>query len=209
MKLEVLIFGITGLYIYNTFYDNKFSKYLFSCKKYFQMAGIAFAAYSLYLTIRKNPKDTKNLILYANSAVKHLPIDKTSMDMLTPIFDFTSGGTSLGGTSFMQSMNQDIYGDDYQPNIYGYSDSQSGRQPQQGGGAYQNKKSTKRSVSETKKKYVAYMQDWKCGSCDTKLTHTFEIDHKIRLEHGGGNDVSNLIAMCRECHGQKTASENM
>ncbi len=47
------------------------------------------------------------------------------------------------------------------------------------------------------------MQDWKCGSCDAKLTHTFEIDHKIRLEHGGGNDVSNLIAMCRECHGQK------
>ncbi len=137
MKLEVIIFGITGLYIYNTFYDNKFSKYIFSCKKYFQMAGIAFAAYSLYIMIRKNPNDTKNLILYANNAVKHLPIDKTSMDMLTPIFDFTSGNSS-----FMQTMNSDIYGDDYQPNIY----------PQNGGQQpYQNKKSTKRSVSETKK----------------------------------------------------------
>ena len=43
----------------------------------------------------------------------------------------------------------------------------------------------------------------------TLLYDTFEIDHKIRLEHGGGNDVTNLVALCRECHGQKTAMENM
>jgi 5-methylcytosine-specific restriction endonuclease McrA len=53
------------------------------------------------------------------------------------------------------------------------------------------------------------MQDWKCGQCKNKLTHTFEVDHRVRLEHGGGNDVSNLVALCRECHGQKTAAENM
>ena len=70
-------------------------------------------------------------------------------------------------------------------------------------------KATKRSVSETKKKYVASMQDWKCGQCNKKLSHTFEIDHKIRLEHGGGNDATNLVALCRECHGEKTAMENM
>ena len=70
-------------------------------------------------------------------------------------------------------------------------------------------KQVKRAVSETKKKYVASMQDWKCGQCNKKLTHTFEVDHKIRLEHGGGNDVTNLVALCRECHGEKTAMENM
>ena len=70
-------------------------------------------------------------------------------------------------------------------------------------------KPIKRSVSETKKKYVASMQDWKCGQCKKKLTHTFEIDHKIRLEYGGSNDVTNLVALCRECHGEKTAMENM
>ena len=70
-------------------------------------------------------------------------------------------------------------------------------------------KPVKRSVSETKKKYVASMQDWKCGQCNKKLTHTFEVDHKIRLDHGGGNDVTNLVALCRECHGEKTAMENM
>jgi 5-methylcytosine-specific restriction endonuclease McrA len=71
------------------------------------------------------------------------------------------------------------------------------------------KHGTKRSVSETKKKYVASNQDWKCGNCQSQLDHTFEIDHKVRLEYGGGNDVQNLIALCRNCHGKKTASENM
>ena len=73
----------------------------------------------------------------------------------------------------------------------------------------QDSRTHKRSVSETKKKYVASMQDWKCGQCNKKLSHTFEIDHKIRLEHGGGNDATNLVALCRECHGEKTALENM
>ena len=71
------------------------------------------------------------------------------------------------------------------------------------------KTGTKRSVSETKKKYVASQQEWKCGHCDKQLNAWFEVDHKIRLEHGGGNDVQNLVALCRECHGKKTAMENM
>ena len=70
-------------------------------------------------------------------------------------------------------------------------------------------KKVKRSVSETKKKYVAANQNWKCDNCNCTLTYTYEIDHKIRLEHGGSNDVDNLVALCRECHGQKTAMENM
>ena len=71
------------------------------------------------------------------------------------------------------------------------------------------KKATKRSVSETKKKYVASKQNWKCFNCETTLNHTFEIDHVVRLENGGTNEVSNLVAYCRGCHGEKTAMENM
>lgn len=70
------------------------------------------------------------------------------------------------------------------------------------------KKSTKRCVSETKKKYVASQQNWICRKCNKKLNHTFEVDHVIRLENGGTNEVNNLEALCRECHGQKTAIEN-
>jgi len=68
---------------------------------------------------------------------------------------------------------------------------------------------TKRSVSETKKKFVASQQGWKCNECKEQLNAWFEVDHVIRLEYGGSNGVDNLVALCRECHGRKTAMENM
>ena len=120
--------------------------------------------------------------------IKYMPIDKSSMDMITPIFDLTSKGES----SFMEGLNRGLNpGFQYDPVLAS----------QQQRTILSGPKATKRSVSETKKKYVASMQDWKCGQCNKKLSHTFEIDHKIRLEHGGGNDATNLVALCRECHG--------
>ena len=70
-------------------------------------------------------------------------------------------------------------------------------------------KSNKRCVSETKKKYVASLQDWCCNNCRQKLSAWYEVDHKTRLEHGGTNELDNLVALCRECHGEKTAMENL
>ena len=124
--------------------------------------------------------------------IKYMPIDKSSMSIITPIFDFTNKG-------YVSEINRNL-NPDYNPVMPTGSNPLMGTNP---------KRATKRAVSETKKKYVAYMQDWKCNNCGDKLTHTFEIDHKVRLEHGGGNDESNLVALCRECHGQKTAMENM
>ena len=68
---------------------------------------------------------------------------------------------------------------------------------------------TKRSVSETKKKFVAARQNWKCGDCESQLKASFEVDHIVRLEHGGSNEIDNLVALCRECHGEKTTIENL
>ena len=59
------------------------------------------------------------------------------------------------------------------------------------------KKATKRSVSETKKKFVASRQNWKCGDCQTQLNAWFEVDHIKRLEYGGSNHIDNLVALCR------------
>lgn len=67
----------------------------------------------------------------------------------------------------------------------------------------------KRSVSETKKKYIASQQDWLCGDCKSKLPAWFEVDHIKRLDRGGTNEINNLVALCRNCHGKKTAIENM
>jgi len=68
---------------------------------------------------------------------------------------------------------------------------------------------TNRSVSGTKKKWVAAQQGWKCNSCQTQLDAWFEVDHKQRLADGGSNHVDNLVALCRNCHGKKTTLENL
>ena len=158
------------------------------------MATIGLLGISLYLLMKRNPDKSKQMLLYTNNLIKYMPIDKSTVDMISPIFDFTTKGDN----SFMGGLNG--------VNIQNQNPVLAAQQQRM---ALSGQKATKRSVSETKKKYVASIQDWKCGHCSNKLTHTFEVDHKIRLEHGGGNDPSNLVALCRECHGQKTASENM
>ena len=72
-----------------------------------------------------------------------------------------------------------------------------------------SQQNTKRSVSETKKKYVAAQQGWTCGDCKRQLPAWFEVDHRIRLDRGGTNEVNNLVALCRDCHGKKTSFENL
>jgi hypothetical protein len=196
MRLEIFILGLTAFFIYNAYHDGKYTKMLMSFKKYYQMIFFSIIGVSLYLLLKKNPAQGKNMLLYANNMVKYMPIDRSTMDMITPIFDFTSNGNGNDNNSrrsFMESFN-----DISQPSTF-----------QEQRILTSGKTGTKRSVSETKKKYVASQQEWKCGHCDKQLNAWFEVDHKIRLEHGGGNDVQNLVALCRECHGKKTAMENM
>ena len=194
MRLEIFILGLTAFFVYNAYADGKYTKMIFAFKKYYKMIFYACLGVGIYVLLKKNPNQGRNMLLYANNMVKFLPIDRNSMDMLSPIMDFTSNpeGDSQDG-SFMESING------FDSSKYAME-----RRMQNSG-----KTGTKRSVSETKKKYVASQQDWKCGHCKSQLDHTFEIDHRLRLEYGGGNDVQNLVALCRNCHGRKTASENM
>ena len=196
MRLEIFVLGLTAFFIYNAYNDGKYTKMLLTFKKYYKMIFYALLGIGIYVLLKRNPSQGRNMLLYANNVVKFMPIDKTSMDMLSPVFDFTS----TCDRSFMESFNNI---DD--TNIMGSTGLCNSDKRIVNSG----KNGTKRSVSETKKKYVASQQDWKCGSCESQLDHTFEIDHKVRLEYGGGNDVQNLIALCRNCHGKKTASENM
>lgn len=195
MRLEIFVLGLTAFFVYNAYNDGKYTKMLFTFKKYYKMIFYACLGVGIYVLLKKNPNKGRNMLLYANNMVKFLPIDRESMDMLSPIMDFTSNsdGDSQESGSFMESVNG-VDSSKYNMD----------RRMQNSG-----KGGTKRSVSETKKKYVASQQDWKCGNCKSQLDHTFEIDHRLRLEYGGGNDVQNLVALCRNCHGKKTASENM
>ena len=197
MRLEIFVLGLTAFFVYNAYADGKYTKMLLSFKKYYKLIFYASLGIGIYVLLKRNPQQGKNMLLYANNFVKFMPIDKTSMDMLSPIIDFTSKSeyqSNNDSESFMETFNGIKMGPGF-----------CGEQRLHNLG----KNGTKRSVSETKKKYVAANQDWKCGHCQEQLDHTFEIDHKVRLEYGGGNDVQNLVALCRNCHGKKTASENM
>ena len=199
MKIELIIFGLTGFLIYNAYHDGKYTKLFVSWKKYIQIATIGLVGMSLYLMIKRNPLQTKNLLCYANNMVKYMPIDKSSVDMISPIFDITK--SHIGGdNSFMEDLNSNLNPGFAFNNTIPHNERRI---------LTSGQKATKRSVSETKKIYVASNQDWKCGECKSQLNAWFEVDHKVRLEHGGGNDVQNLVALCRECHGKKTAMENM
>lgn len=192
-RIGLIIFSITAFLIADTYHDGKYTKLVKSWKKYYQMAFIGFLGLSAYLFIKKHPNQSKSLMVHANELIKYMPIDKDAGDLLSPLLDMTNNSM----------FSKEIYSNNYySPNNYN-NNLQEKRIVNSG------KAGTKRSVSETKKKYVASNQDWKCGSCKSQLDHTFEIDHRVRLEYGGGNDVQNLIALCRNCHGKKTASENM
>ena len=65
------------------------------------MIFYALLGIGIYLLLKRNPDKGRNMLLYANNVVKFMPIDKTSMDMLSPIFDFTSSCDR----SFMESFN--------------------------------------------------------------------------------------------------------
>ena len=67
----------------------------------------------------------------------------------------------------------------------------------------------KRNVSATTKKIVASNQQWLCGMCNNTMDYTYEIDHRIPLFKGGTNDINNLMALCRNCHGKKTILEKI
>jgi hypothetical protein len=189
MRLEIFVLGLTAFFVYNAYNDGKYTKMLSSFKKYYKMIFYALLGIGIYYMLKRNPNRGRDMLLYANNVVKCLPIDRNSMDMLSPIIDFTGSSER----SFMESFN----GIQSQPSGFCSEQRVTGRV------------TNKRAVSTMRKKYVASNQDWKCGHCHKQLDHTYEIDHKLRLDEGGTNDVNNLIALCPSCHRYKTAEEIM
>jgi len=217
IKTEYIVFIITAILIANTYYDGQLLKLFQSNQKWIKMATFGFIGLSLFLFLRRNPENSRQLFYHANDIIKYMPISKGTADMITPFFDMTRGspphdGGAIGGQTSGASSSA----------IGRAMSSALGTTPSLGGGTpggtpggsmsaaerrvlNSGKGSSKRSVSETKKKYVAAQQGWKCGDCQRQLPAWFEVDHVIALEHGGSNHVDNLVALCRDCHGKKTA----
>ena len=139
MRLEIFILGITIFFIYNAYNDGKYTKILLSYKKYYKMIFFALLGIGIYLLLKRNPSQGQKLLLYANNALKFMPIDKSSLDMLSPIMDFTN----TDNNTFMQSFNNIETPYSQKMEFSGKNGIGGGIG---GGGA------TKRAVSETKKK---------------------------------------------------------
>jgi hypothetical protein len=169
MKTELILLVGGALYIADTIHDGKYSSQLTKYKKHFKIATTLFVVFSLYLFLKKNPVESKNMMGHLNGMIRYMPIDKQSRDLITPFLTPTQEQRIMTSGS----------------------------------------ESTARSVSGTKKKWVAAQQAWKCKDCSTQLDAWFEVDHKIRLADGGSNHVDNLVALCRNCHGKKTTLENL
>jgi hypothetical protein len=209
MRLEIVLFLIVAFIMGNIYTDGKYLKQLLSYKKYYQMAGVAFGGFVLYWLLKKNPKGAHEMIRTSHDYLKHLPIDQSTTGLISPILDFTTKQEMVGnGEGFLPNSLMNVFARDPMAPPTRQSETRlmnSGYGGMDGGGI----KKTKRSVSETKKKFVASRQNWKCGDCQEQLSAWFEVDHKVRLEYGGSNHIDNLVALCRECHGKKTTIENL
>ena len=193
MKIELLILLITGFLIANTYYDNKLFEKIKTWKKYYKMAFYGFVGLCLFLIIKKTPNKSYELLNHANQFIKFMPLDRNTKSIMEPFIDFTK-------FNFKQP-NSDS------PDSYNSSNFNSNRLEKRI--LNSGKVGTKRSVSETKKKFVASQQNWCCKKCKKQLPAWFEVDHVMKLEYGGSNAVENLEALCRDCHGRKTAMENL
>ena len=210
VKTEYIVFIITAALIVNTYYDGQPLKMFQTNQKWIKMATFGFIGLSLFLFLRRNPDNSRQLLFHANDIIKYMPISKGTADMITPFFDMTGNRPTLHDGD--GRMAQPSWGG----GTPGGTPGTTNHTPSLGGGTpggtpaerrilNSGKNSSKRSVSETKKKYVAAQQGWKCGDCQRQLPAWFEVDHVIALEHGGSNHVDNLVALCRDCHGKKTA----
>jgi hypothetical protein len=166
-------------------YYNRFGRlhHYWGLRRHAKLACMCAGALIFYLSMRTSPIHSQQMMIHLYNAMggkRSIPWSPEAMRAVAPVTDFTSMATSPPA-----------------PVPVPYTAPTGGT------------KATKRCVSETKKKFVAARQNWTCDVCHKMLTHTYEIDHRTRLEFGGSNDADNLVALCRECHGQKTAMENM
>lgn len=199
MKLELFIGAIVLLLGANIYYEGKIMNFLKSYQKHYKIAIIAFGGLCVYLYIKRSPQNAREFFTNAHGYIKYLPIDRNTTSVMSPLIDFT--GKALGdsiNSNYNPQVTQQLYNNNF-----------NNLTPQQRRILSSGNKATKRSVSETKKKYVAASQNWKCKHCSKQLPAWFEVDHVMKLEYGGSNNIENLEALCRDCHGKKTAMENL
>ena len=188
MKKGILILAITAFLVFDTYKDGEYSNMLKNSKKYFKMATYLFIGLSLFLFLKKHPNKSKDMLYNITEVAKYMPIDNNTKNIITPFFDMTNDNIYNKINGYKNLVNTKIHNNNNNNNSK----------------LLNSGFTNKRCVSESKKKYVAAQQEWKCNECKMTLPSNYEVNHIIELQFGGSNHISNLEALCRNCHGQKT-----
>jgi hypothetical protein len=199
MRIEIILLIVVAGVCYHIYTDGAWMRQLTTHKKYLQIGGTIICAIFLYWLFKKNPSQAHQLILSGNEYVKYLPLDPATSSIITPIIDFTSKWTTPFSESGTSNNARERAGVTRMMTSGGGGSGM-------GSGGEQN---VKRSVSESKKKFVASGQDWCCYNCKEKLKATFEVDHIVPLFKGGTNQIDTLRALCLECHRLHTISDKL
>ena len=102
MKIELIIFIITAILIANTYYDGKLVKLFNMIKhsKYLKMITFGFAGLSIYLFLKKNPKNSKEFLGQANDMIKTLPMTRDSASLITPFLSLSLSRIKHSGITY-------------------------------------------------------------------------------------------------------------
>ena len=123
---------------------------------------------NLFWLLKKNPSKAGEIISTSNEYIKHLQVDKDTSTILTPIFNISSKVNHYGGFSRNQN------------NLAEQRIVNSGKT-----------NTTKRSVSETKKKYKVIFTGGYANLFKTSIRRSFVIDRNIT--------ISGIIEICISC----------
>ena len=189
-KRSALVVIISGAVIWDIISGGKVQRKLADVQKYGKVAIALIVGLGLLLMVNKPGNSKVDMVRTASDIVSVLPASATTRLMKGGIGIVSQASNSgLGNWSTLNSTPS--------------------TQVETTIPAMSSNKTKSRSVSEARKKSVAASQGWRCSGCNEMLSATYEVDHIIELQDGGTNDVNNLTAMCRNCHGEKTLQERL
>jgi hypothetical protein len=202
MRLEVWLLLITAFVLGNLYYEGRWLRQVSANQKYIKMAGVLFAAYSVYWIFRGGPGRRGAAAQAASAALRELDAD--AAQQLGPLLDRVAAAAAASGEASAIGAPPAVGASHRFVPAHPWQASGLRDAPALPGGT---QRLHRRSVSEARRRHVAASQNWACAHCRSTLAASYEVDHIMRLDRGGSNEIDNLVALCRNCHGEKTRME--
>ena len=212
MKEALYILVPLVVIIVNEYHKNKIFNFFSNFYYYSKYILLLLPFFLIYL----NPKLLKKILVFYKD-IDNKPVYQNMNDLMVSYFDTKKNNKMKFNLNGLQNNNSSYYRNVPSVNQYNnqnrnnYMNNTNNTNYNNNNNNFINSpnKKIKRNVSESKKKFIASNQKWRCAHCQNLLDNTYEVDHIVALYRGGTNDLNNLEALCRNCHGKKTFREKM